>query len=264
MSDNSDQRRPRWGPRLRKGPVLVAGTVFTALLTASATWFANDVLSKVHQPDPVGLSVETDPSRMSGVSSADRYGVIPSSVETRGTPGSGGCDGFHSWLRNNHGIDAGETVLQISAQGMTDQPVLLQNMRVKIIDTSAPMSGIAVWCPSAGNAQLRSITVNLDATPPAVVYQSASNTPFGFTLQKGETESFIVTAKAAKATYRWTVELDAVINGTAKTLHVGPPDGFTTTPKPTVSWEWSWEDNGASWRNGNQTIPAPTPLPPIP
>jgi hypothetical protein len=261
MSDNSDQRKPTWRQRLRKGPVLVAGTVLTTLLTASATWFANDLLNKVHQADPVGLSVETDPARISGVSPADRFGVIPSSIETHGTPGSQGCNGFHAWMRDNHGTDAGETVLQITAQGMNDKPVLLQNMRVKITDTSAPMSGIAVRCPPAGNAQLRSIAVNLDATPPTVDYQSHSNAPFGFTLQKGETESFIVTAKAAKATYNWTVELDAVINGTAKTLHVGPTNGFTTTPKPTAAWEWNYKD---SWTNGNRIIPAPTPLPPIP
>jgi len=268
MQDDAPQPKAGWRHKILKGPALIVGTVLTAVVTASATWMVNHWLDhiSVRDSDAVKLSVEADPARMSGVSSSGRSAIIPSTIQTHGSPGPG-CEGFHAWVADNHGVDAGKTVLQIAAQGTTDKPVLLQNLRIKIIDTVPAMSGIAVTCPTAGNAKLHSIAVNLDATPPTVDYKTDSNTPFGFTLAKGETESFIVTATATKATYRWTIELDAVINGAQKTLQVGGQDGFTTTVEPTATWEWNYHDGWDSWDYQSQrhlgSVPASDPLPQI-
>ena len=147
--------------------------------------------------------------------------------------------------------------LQIAAQGTTDRPVLIQNMRVTTIETSPPLTGIAVGCTIQGfDAQLRGIAVNLDATPPTVDYKSDSNAPFGFTLAKGETESFVVSASAAKAAYRWRIEFDVVVNGVADTLEVGGKEGFTTTvkPAPYTAWQWNYYEDAWTHRNPSTNL----------
>ncbi|GAC1635697.1 MAG: hypothetical protein NVS4B6_02970 [Mycobacterium sp.] len=255
-----------WWRKLRTVPVLVGTTVLTALVGAGVTWMI-DYWQNIHfdPSDAVTLSVETDPAKMSRVSSSGSA-VIPSNVKTRGTPGGGGgCDDFHSWVAANSGRDAGTTVLQIAAQSTTDKPVLLQNMRVSVIDTSLPLTGIAVECSEPGAAlQPRYFEVNLDAGQPRAVYKSDTDAPFPFTLAKGETESFIVTATAAKATYRWKVLFDVVVNGKKGTLQVGDTDGYTTTVHPNRVWRWGdgWNlyDQAAAATVAN--LPGSEPLPP--
>ncbi|HME15842.1 MAG TPA: hypothetical protein VKG83_10420 [Mycobacterium sp.] len=209
MNKETELKPAKWR-RLRTVPGVIGMTILTTLVGAGITWLVGDLKEANFRPsDAIKLSVETDPAKMSETNSNARYwsAVIPSTVRTHGSPfKDGGCRGFHSWVADNHGTDAGTSILQISAQGATDKAVLIQNMRVSIIQTSPPLTGLGVECPTAGNAQLRQIAVNLDATPPTVDYKSDSNAPFGFTLAKGETESFVVSASAAKATYRWRIE----------------------------------------------------------
>jgi hypothetical protein len=268
MADPKAEPKSRWLRKLLTVPGVIATTVLTAIVGFGVTWTINYLQEVNFRPsDAIKLSVETDPAKMSGVTSFGRSAIIPSIVRTHGTPGPG-CQGFHSWVADNHGVDAGKTALQIAAQGTTDKPVLIQNMRVSIIDSSPPLTGIAVGCPTAGGAQFQSIAVNLDATPPAIDYSSAANARFGFTLAKGETESFVVSAFAAKATYRWKIEFDVVVNGVADTLQVGGNEGFTTTvdPPPFTSWDWNYTDgwvSGAGTADAKFiTLPGSEPLPP--
>jgi hypothetical protein len=269
MANKETELKPARWRKLRTVPGVIGMTILTTLVGAGITWIVSDLKEANFRPsDAIKLSVETDPAKMSKPQVRYWSAVIPSSVRTHGSPfKDGGCMGFHSWVADNHGTDAGTTVLQISAQGATDKAVLIQNMRVDIIETSPPLTGIGVECPTAGNAQLREIAVNLDATPPTVDYTSDSNAPFGFTLAKGETESFVVSATAAKATYRWRIEFDVVVDGIADTLEVGGKDGFTTTVKPHKAWSWNyvdgWQLNDPDSSAIQPTIPASEPLPQI-
>jgi hypothetical protein len=154
-------------------------------------------------------------------------------------------------------------------------------MRVSIIDASPPLTGIAVSCTDRhpAGAESRQIAVNLDDTPPTVDYISgASKAPFGFTLAKGQTESFVVSAFGSKATYRWKIDFDVVVNGVATTLPVGDKDGFTTAAGLTscgvasagmpcwsyTDWAWNYKD---AWTRLNlatgltESVPASEPLP---
>lgn len=267
MAREDPKRKVPWWHQI----ITVPGLILTTALTTAVSWGATVVLTHVTTPraakhDPIAVSVETDPSRISGISSAGVVGVIPTSVRTQGSPG-GGCDGFHNWLIKNHGIDAGRTSLQLVLQGRSDSAVLISSMRVRILSKLPLKEGIPVACPTAGEAQIRSISVNLDSTPPAVDYRSNSGAPFGFTLAKGETETFLVTAHAARATYRWAIDLDVVVDGVRKTLNVKGPDGFWTTATPSgPDWEWNYRDAWLLSSSGSNSVrpsvPAGTPLGP--
>jgi hypothetical protein len=272
MADSEAEPKSRWWRKLLTVPGVIATTILTAVVGAGVSWTINYLQQATFRPsDAIKLSIETDPAKMSGVSSYGRSAIIPSTVRTHGTPGPG-CAGFHSWMADNQGVDAGKTALQIAAQGSTDKPVLIQNMVVTITDRSPPRTGINVVCATAGGAQFHSIAVDLDATPPKVDFDAAeySYAPkgrFGFTLAKGETESFIVTAFARKATYRWRIEFDVVIDGVAATMEVGGSEGYTTTvePPPFTSWDWNHQD---SWQLDSDDpakgtlVPGSQPLPP--
>jgi hypothetical protein len=249
-----------WWRKLLSVPGVIVTTALTASVTAGVTWAVNHLEQVNFDPsDAVMLSVESDPAKISGVSTPLRPLIIPPNVQTHGKPGRG-CDDFHEWATDNQGVDAGETVVQIVAQGTTDKAVLLKNMRVTVIDTSPPMTGIGVVCMSQGVAQRRGIAVDLDAKPPAVDYKSDSNAPFGFTLAKGETETFLVSAKAANATHRWKIFIDIVVNGATKSLEIGGKDGFLTTAPPSREAEWSWDYVNLYWLHGGghtDQLPAP-------
>ena len=270
-----------WWRKLLTVPGVIATTVLAALVGAGVPWAVNYLQQvEFHPSDAVKLSVETDPAKISGGDYSHGSAIIPSNVRTHGTPGPR-CIGFHSWVADNHGVDRQRTVLQIVAQGTTDTPVLIQNMRVNIIDTSPAVTGIAVSCtdPRPDDAELHQIAVDLDDTPPTVDYiPGASKAPFGFTLAKGQTESFIVSAFGTNATYRWKIDFDVVVNGVATTLPVGDNNGFTTAAglascgvasagMPCWSYtDWAWNHKDA-WTRLNlatglsESVPASQPLP---
>jgi hypothetical protein len=269
-----------WRRKLLTVPGLIATTVLTALVGAGVTWTVNYVReANFHPSDAVKLSVESDPDKI-GMYMSSRAAMIPSNVRTHGSPGQG-CKGFHSWFVDNQGVDANETVVQITAQGTTDKPVFIRNIHVDIIDRSPPLTGIEVSCPVGGLGEARPVVVNLDTTPPAVDYKpdcqrvqgcepetsTRVKSPVGFSLAKGETESFIVSATAAKATYRWKLYFDVVVNGEEAPLAVG--SGFSTTALPSgphTAWGWNWKDAWTSYGNpdpdlNQKNVPASDPLP---
>jgi hypothetical protein len=269
MAQDDPKLKARWWRRI----LTVPGLILTTVLTTAVSWGVTAVLARVTssravEHDPIAVSLETDPSRISGISTAGVFGVIPASVHTQGSPGSG-CEGFHSWLNRNHGIEAGRTSLQLVLQGESDSAVLISAMRVRVLAKLALQDGIPVACPTAGEAQVRSISVNLDTTPPTVDYRSNSTGTFGFTLAKGETETFLVTASASRATYRWAIDLEVVIDGARKTLRVGEPDGLWTTARPSgPHWEWNFRDAWSlvspdSGSSVQKSVPANSPLAPV-
>jgi len=226
--------------------------------------------TKSDPQDAVAVTVETDPSRISGVSDADRPVVIPASTRTTGNPGSG-CEGFYAWATRNGGVDGGETIVQIIAQGKHDSAVLLNEMRIRVLNKTPPMRGIPATCPAAGSAQRRAISVDLDKVPPTVSYETNDDvSPFGFTLAKGETETFIVAASATQATYRWLIELDLFVDGVRKTVVIGPQGGFATTVWQASGeyWVWNFQDawtlaNSNEAAGNSMSVPADAPLPPL-
>ena len=271
VADAEQQDKQPWWRRILTVPGIV---IFTAVTTA-VSWGVSEGLIRLTtaKPDPqdaVAVTVETDPGRISGVSTADRPVVIPASTRTTGNPGSG-CDGFYAWATRNGGVDAGKTIVQIIAQGKHDSAVLLSEMRIKVLSKTPPMQGIPAVCPTAGTAQRRAISVDLDEIPPGVsVDSNGGASPFGFTLAKGETETFIVTASTTQATYRWSIELDLIVDGVRTSVVIGPQGGFATTVWQDSGQHWVWNSQDA-WTlerlneaaSDRSPVPADAPLPPL-
>ena len=73
----------------------------------------------------------------------------------------------------------------------------ISNARAVVIVTrETPATGIDLTCPPAGEAELRALSIDLDQRDPRARYQSTEGREFGFTLEQGEIETFVVTATA--------------------------------------------------------------------
>ncbi|MFC5644814.1 hypothetical protein [Kitasatospora cinereorecta] len=249
--------------RLLQVPWLVLATVVTTAATWGCTW----LLTSATEADPIAISFTSDPQQIAGSPSAGRQMLIPPTQRTVGTPGAG-CDGFHAWGVANHAVDSGVTTVQIIAQGQTDSAVLIRAMKIKVLAKAVPLQGIATVCATAGGVSSRGLATNLDDIQPEVSYSGAEGSPFGFTLAKGETESFNLTATAEAGYYRWQIVLDTVVDGKPQSLTIGPAQGFETTSgnsnAPAWSWNWkdSWSLTGVPGRA--ETVPAGSPLTVIP
>jgi len=257
--------RTRWWRRIATVPGIAAATALTATVSWLATQMLGSLRTRVESREPLSLVVRDNPGRIGAFNDQPIYGAIPADVETTGSPGSG-CTGFHDWLKLNKGVDAGATKLQLIVQGKVSKPILLSEMRVKVLQVMPPVKGIPVSCPTAGEANIRGIEIDLDAKLPRATYQDG-NRPFGFTVQAGETETFNIVAKTARGHYKWVIDLDVVIEGDQRTIEiVGPGGPFETTARSsTGNWEWDFQ---AGWsapadrpRRVPERVAAGKPLP---
>ena len=109
---------------------------------------------------------------------------------------SPGCHASASgWASGLGGIDARKTEFRLVVQGNSSLPVVLDGMSARILRRVVISRPVPVECGTAGNATVRSNQINLDAHPPLADYRTAYGTkPFAFTLNKGDTEIFDITA----------------------------------------------------------------------
>jgi hypothetical protein len=266
-ADNAPEKRGKtWRERLLTVPGIVAGTALTAVVSWFVTQLVGGLNTRIEAREPLSIVVRDNPATIGGFSDQPIYGVIKADVTTTGSPGPG-CTGFRDWLKLNGGVDAGETKLQITVQGRLEKPVLISEMRVKVLSKLPLITGIAVSCLPAAEANYRGIEIDLDNAPPRVKYQLGKKT-FGFTVQSSEIETFNVVAKAANGHYVWVIELDVMADGKQRTLEISGPGGsFETTARQwTDNWEWdyqgSWSASLDPVRGSRpQNIPVGRPLP---
>ena len=92
-------------------------------------------------------------------------------------------------------------------------------MSARIIRRIPMSAAVPVGCGTAGVVTVRSIQINLDASPPLADYRSAYGTHFAFTVNKGETEIFDITALSAmpNVVTEWDLVLNVTIGGKGNT-----------------------------------------------
>jgi hypothetical protein len=260
------KKKRTWWEKLLTVPGIAAAAAFTTAVSWLATQFLLDLRTRIEIRQPLEVAVKDNPARISAFNDQPIYGVIPADVRTTGSPGPG-CTGFHDWLKLNKGVDGGITKLQLVVQGKVEKPILISEMRVKVLHKLAPVTGIPVGCLPAANANYRAIEIDLDADPPRVKYLFDKKT-FGFTVQAGEFENFNIVAVTTRGHYTWLIELDLVVDGDQRTIEVGTPSApFETTARRSDA-NWGWDYDGG-WtldapRPGiPERISAGTPLPPL-
>jgi hypothetical protein len=100
-------------------PGLVATTAITGLVSWGVTELIQGARHTISPRRPLAVAVETNPAHIGAFSDQPIAALLPPGGGT-GTPGAG-CDGFRRWVRQNDGIDAGATKLQLIVQGKADE-----------------------------------------------------------------------------------------------------------------------------------------------
>jgi hypothetical protein len=198
---------------------------------------------------PLKIRVENDPMRLINHSLSEDV-IIPAGHRVKGDPGPS-CGSFYSWGHLNGGVQPNPR-FQIIVQGDSSDAVLISGIQINTVRRAPPIRGIDAVCPSAGNASIRTLKVDLDAPGQPLIYANPSyqGEPIAFTLMKGETEIFDITASTSQYSYSFYVDLDLIVNGKSQTMRVGVDGANSNAPFRATAYigqqHWVW-DYSSTW-----------------
>ncbi|MFC6081736.1 hypothetical protein [Sphaerisporangium aureirubrum] len=227
----------RAGSRFRRGSVFVVSTVVAGVIGTVVTYYVTRVLTEREPVRPIAVNVNDEPPTIpSFTTSAVEY-VMPAGLRPA-APLPSECGEIVKWVKRHGGVSRTTTMFRVIVQGRTDAGVLIENMRARVVKrATAPKGGTAIGCGAGqGEAEPRNIAISLDGLDPTAKYSSGvpgRKDLFGFTLAKGETEIFDITATTGSGTVTWVISLDLVVQGERTTVEVldnGKP--FVTTAAP--------------------------------
>ena len=151
------------------------------------------------------------------------------------------------WAAQQNSIDEGVTHMELVVQGNTDANVYVSKIRAQIIAESPNKKGILINCATQGEVTPVAVAIHLDTNPNAVV-SAGQHAPFGYTVNKTDTEVFNLSVFAQHRDYRWNLAVDTVVAGKPATYVVtnrGQPFETTGYSESRVSYSWldgEWED----------------------
>nr|BFE83755.1 hypothetical protein GCM10020093_063560 [Planobispora longispora] len=117
------------------------------------------------------------------------------------------------WAQAHGAIDGPFTDISITIQGKESKPVVITNLRARILERRPPVpSGVVIPPRGAGPIVSRAFEVNLDRTPPTLDYfngEEGDNKPIVFPYKVSDTEPevFLVLATANKCDCLWELDL---------------------------------------------------------
>jgi hypothetical protein len=252
--DGGSRSSRSWGPFAtgRRAAAALGTILVTAIVGWAVTYFAPGIVNPKTDSPPVATNVLDDPAAIDIFSDDGVQMLLPAGAVTPTTPNPPGrwCNGFHDWGRRLGGADVDATKLRLIVQGTTDKAVVITGLGAHILNRKL-VTGLNVGCPSAGQAQIRVLALDLDSPNPSATHLiRGKRSPFGFTLRKGETEIFDITATTVKPEMvEWNLRLDLTVDGRPQSIEVqdrGAPFRTVAAPKGS-SYDWTdyWvTDNG--------------------
>jgi hypothetical protein len=238
----ADSRRPGWWQRSRKwvvGAILagLAASIVTAVSvvvseTGSAIW-------RQINPEPaLRVDAAGDLTSFQRVALFPPEFVLPATVsELDAPPGqTRSYEEREEWATAHGGVRANLMEVQVTVTGNADQPVLLTNLRVDVLQRRPPLSGTHVtYGPIGEPVTERFLAVNLDERPPAISH-SADERPrsdsnlqpdpidFPYQVQRGDIEVFYLYVTTETCDCDWNAELFYSIGGEQRTVIVQDGD----------------------------------------
>ncbi|NLU75660.1 hypothetical protein HCC61_23895 [Streptomyces sp. HNM0575] len=218
----------------------LASGITTAVIGAAAGVYVPKLLDPPDQRS-VALNVVNNPATVN-TWGTEEFGLVMPKGKTPTGQLPTDCDRVIDWARRNKAVDQEVTRVRLVIQGIADKGVLIEGLRAKILNRSPKPTpaGVGLRCGGAqGEATPRQLEINLDAENRSAKY--STNTPgqlkpFGFTLEKGETEVFDLAA-TTRGTAEWLIQLDLVVGGKQETVDVqnrGKPFETTAWKSPQI------------------------------
>jgi hypothetical protein len=202
----------------------------TTVMAAAIGWLVVEGLSGVKteltREDPVLINYSSDPVLFEkGQPDWTGYSyVIPRSPKRLGSPPRGECRARRTWAYDLNGADAAFTKLRVTAEGRAAGTVLIDSIKVRVLERLKPLRGAHALCPVGGaSANLHGVAIDLDQSPPTFQYADHGTEPrnFAFTLKKGEVETFDSEASAEKCYCTWIAKFEFVADGKRQSVRIG-------------------------------------------
>lgn len=233
----------------RRAVVALASIAATAVIGWAVAYYAPGIVSHNTEGPALLTDVQDDPFAIDTFSNLPIQMMLPVNAVSykTGNPPPNWCSGFHEWGRHLNGADVNATHVRLIVQGSTDKAVIITGIGAQVLKHQS-VSGVYVRCPTAGEAQIRTLNMNLDSPAPSAVYLvKGSRNPFGFTLSKGETEVFDLTAVTHSAEMlEWNLVLHLTVDGQDQTIEVQDRGAsFRTIGEHKAKW-YDWTGTWAS------------------
>ncbi len=202
----------------------MVGGVVTATIGAAVSIYVPKVLDPPPEERPIAINVVSNPATVPAWGNEVFSFVMPAEAHPT-TPPPINCPSVVDWAHANGGVDQEATRVRLVVQGASDKGVLIEGMRARIISRSATPApgGISMTCGgSQGVVTPRQVVMDLDTKESSAEYATKvdGRLPlFGFTLQRGETEVFELTA-TTKGTVEWVIEFALVVGGEPQQVEV--------------------------------------------
>ena len=231
----------------RRVAVTLGTILATAVIGWAVTYYAPGAVSHKTEMPPILTDVQDDPFAVSTFTNLPVRMFLPASAVSFNTrnPPIDFCNGFHEWGRRLGGADVNATHIRLIVQGTTSSAVIITGLSAHVLNHKA-VNGFNVECTSQGEAQIRTLAINLDSRNPSASYLTqGKRSPFGFTLQKGETEVFDITASTSKADMlEWSLLLHFTIDGKDQSIEIRDRGVLFRT---VAEHKGTWYDWTGSW-----------------
>jgi hypothetical protein len=230
-----------WRKALDTWPKKAAAAVGAAVFASAMSYFLGaDFWSGVEKKvgtagPPVQVTTITDIDRFdSGVVHLPEFVVDRPIGEVPPPPSGNAAEGRFAWGKEIGGVDAFASLIRVVISGKAKAPVLLQSLRIRVVDRRRPLSGTLLSYSGRGQPQsVRYVQVDLAKEPPAWTYIGPEGKPgelFPLRVTESETEVFDIYAFATRGDVYWYLELDYTADGDQGTARIdddGEP--FRTT-----------------------------------
>jgi hypothetical protein len=114
------------------------------------------------------------------------------------------------WALENRGVAGSPQVVRVELRGKSEEPVIVEAIRVDVVSASDPVSGWFVANPGCGVEPVRVVNVDLDASPPDVTYFAETGElveSLALRVTRTDPEILEFHASTARSAVDWTAEV---------------------------------------------------------
>ena len=246
---------------IRTGPGKVAALVSSAVLASAVSYFVGpDFWQRVEgwvgtADPPVNVQVITDLARFDSEAAHYPDYVVPRVIgDVPAPPDEDATDARWAWAHGMGGVDANTTFVRLVVESSSDDPVILQNARVKVVERRPPLTrGAFITDDGRGAGQsVRYFEANLDAD--TFTYVGTSGGPearFPLRVSRTEQEVFDLLVSTATCDCDWVVELEYTAGDEVEKLTIKDGDKpFRTTAASAYGELAGGEFVTANWAPG--------------
>lgn len=245
------EKADREASATNKVVIWATAVVVAAALTPVGEDVYQSVKDRFNRNDLVVVTVERNPDRIHTKDGpVGGFYVMDLPIDEVGPPpdGADSCVGRYEWAMAKGASTADSTTVRVSLRGRHEsRTVEITDVRVVDLKRTSLVTGTHLACGGrGGDTDIRSVVIDLEATPPAIsaTNEQGEEVAFHFTVGSEEYEVFQITGHAVTCTCEWRVQFVARYGDEVQTVTVPPPD---EPPFRTVS---SMRSRSYRWQNG--------------